>query len=132
MITTMMIIIGLDIRKETKFKAKDRITNAWAKSDHTSKVKLNSWTIVPRKRKKILRTLLTNLVKTIRHGKYSSKVAKLTKSLLKEVLLMLSHSNQTNSIYSKDLTLNTHNNKRDKRVIKVERFKSSPMMERQR
>ena len=86
MITTRKIIIGLDIRKEIGIKAKDRITNAWAKSDHISKVKLNNWTTVPRKRKKILRILLINLVKTIRHGKYSSKVAKLTKSLDKEVL----------------------------------------------
>ena len=87
---------------------------------------------MPRKKKKILKISPINRVKTIRHGKYSSKVAKLTKSLDKEVLLMSSHSNKTNSIYSKDLTLNTHNNKRDKRVIKVERFKSLPMMERQR
>ena len=131
-IPTKIIVIGLDTRKRTRIKAKGRILNSWAKSDPNLKVKHSNWTTVPHKKVTILRISPINPVKTILHGKYSSRVVKLIKSLAKEVQLMSSHSNQTNSIYSKDLTLNTHNSKRDKRVIKVERFKSSPMMEQQR
>ena len=131
-ILTRIIVIDLDTRTRIRIKAKGRINNVWAKSDNIIKVKLNNWTTVPHKKVKILRILPINLVKIIRHGKYSSRVAKLIKLLVKEVQLMSSHSNQTNSIYSKDQTLSIHNSKRDKRLIKIERFKSSLMMVQQR
>ena len=80
---------------------------------------------------KILRILPINPVKIILNVKYSSRAGKLTKSLVKEVQMIPSHSNQTNSVSSKDLTLNTHNSKRDNRVIEIEGLKGLPMMEQQ-
>ena len=71
--TTRTKATGLDTsKKEIRIKANGSITNASAARINTSKVRNISWITAPHKKVTILKTSLSNPVRTILRGKYSS------------------------------------------------------------